>query len=150
MKRVWDFIYNKLDDPIKELLEDNLKECQLENPNDCLQQAAFKTLKKLLEDHIVNVSYDNLLNVATLTCLLTPKMRANRELIDLLQKIEHPFISVFAIYFEEDPSNYQESLRKIEKEVKGSKAVIISKYVEGATIELFDNGFNGWPKLVDI
>ena len=33
---------------------------------------------------------------------------------------------------------------KIEKEVKGSKAVIISKYVEGATIELFDNGFNGF------
>lgn len=72
--------------------------------------------KVLLEEK----SYDNelLLEIASLVCYLTPKMKADKEFIELLKKIDHPYIKIFVAYYEEEPTNYNETLQKIENLTK--------------------------------
>ncbi|HUU77555.1 MAG TPA: tetratricopeptide repeat protein [candidate division Zixibacteria bacterium] len=52
--------------------------------------------------------------LASLSCYLTQKMKATDKYLDLLRKINHPYIELFIAYFEENPSNYQESREKFE------------------------------------
>ncbi|MFW9924845.1 MAG: tetratricopeptide repeat protein, partial [Candidatus Thorarchaeota archaeon] len=74
-----------------------------------------KVTKK--KNYIINQIFANKIlcfQLASLCCYLTQKMKATPELIASLKTIDHPYIDMFVAYFEENPSNYQESREKVE------------------------------------
>ncbi len=114
MKKIWDYYCSILPEGVTNLLENKLKECNDPDINNCFQQAAFLTLKDLISKK--DLSIDTKLNVALLTLILTHKMKAQSELISSLFSLNHPFTSIYAYYYKENPSNYSKTIKKIEKE----------------------------------
>ncbi|MHA1167850.1 MAG: tetratricopeptide repeat protein [Candidatus Hodarchaeales archaeon] len=81
------------------------------NPNDRLQKASVTVLKELLADETSNSNDIYLL--ATLCCYLTVKMKGY-EIVDLLKQVNHEYIRIFIIYYEEKPGNLTEITEKLE------------------------------------
>ncbi|MHA1684908.1 MAG: tetratricopeptide repeat protein [Candidatus Heimdallarchaeaceae archaeon] len=116
MYLLWNYMLEKLPPFLHERLNNQLRECERPNPNSCYQEAAKKTLIEVAREKPID-SIKDLLTIATLTCVLTQKMQADKELISILKSINHPFVQAFAAYFEENPANYTEALLKIEQHV---------------------------------
>ena len=77
-----------------------------------------KRKEKVKRNHINNMliaKEEVVLQLACLSCYLIPKMKASLEFIEVLKKINHPYIQLFVAYFEEDPSNYEETLQEVDK-----------------------------------
>ncbi|NHK31696.1 MAG: hypothetical protein FK730_10115 [Asgard group archaeon] len=69
--------------------------------------------RKLIKNELVLVN-DMVFQLASLSCYLVPMMKATEDYLILLNKIDHPFIELFITYFQEDPSNYQETRDKFD------------------------------------
>jgi tetratricopeptide (TPR) repeat protein len=69
--------------------------------------------RKLIKNELVLVN-DLVFQLASLSCYLVPMMKATEDYLVLLDKIDHPFIELFITYFQEDPSNYQETRDKFD------------------------------------
>ncbi|MHA1303155.1 MAG: tetratricopeptide repeat protein [Candidatus Heimdallarchaeaceae archaeon] len=115
MQKIWDYYIEKLSDDLSKRMKTYCDHCNEPNPNECLQKASFLTLKEVLENQAYN--QQDLLMLGTLVSILTHKMKAEEELIEVLYQINHPFTNIYAIYFGEEPSKYRETLEKIEQEL---------------------------------
>ena len=69
--------------------------------------------RKLIRNELVLVN-EITFQLASLSCYLVPMMKATDEYLKLLKEIDHPFIELFITYFQEDPSNYQETREKFD------------------------------------
>ncbi|NHJ39916.1 MAG: hypothetical protein FK731_07770, partial [Asgard group archaeon] len=78
-----------------------------------MKQSELKK-RKLIKNELILIN-DIAFQLASLSCYLVPMMKATDDYIKLLKKIEHPFIELFITYFQEDPSNYQETREKFDK-----------------------------------
>ncbi|MHA1258654.1 MAG: hypothetical protein ACTSRO_03270 [Candidatus Heimdallarchaeaceae archaeon] len=112
MEKLFERYLEKLPDNIKEEIQIQVKGIDNPNPNERLQKGCLEQLKKLLEEK--TVEFDILRKVAILCCYLTQKMKANKEFLSLLKKVNTPYIQLFIEYFAENPSNYLEALARIE------------------------------------
>lgn len=53
--------------------------------------------------------------IASLSCYLTQQMKATVDYKLLLKKIDHPYIEMFLVYFNENPTNYKETRETVEQ-----------------------------------
>ncbi len=111
MQKIYDFFLTKFSDGIKKRLEREIKVLTDANPNERLRKSTIKVLKESLEEK----DSSDILLLAELSCYITFKMQANEDFIRVLKQVKHPYIDIFVAYFEENPSNYQETVLKIEK-----------------------------------
>ena len=70
--------------------------------------------RNLLESKIV-LNKQTCFQLASLSCYITQQMKATEEYTALLKQIDHLYIDAFITYFEETPTNYQETLEKIDE-----------------------------------
>lgn len=117
----------RLDEESRELVVNEVKKQSSPNPNEKLQRGSFSALKILLEkEKTIPSNNQQIVTLATLTCYLTQKMRATEELIKTLEKVDDPFVSLFSLYFQENPQNYSKIVREIdaqEKEIRKKKKI---------------------------
>ncbi|MHA1305655.1 MAG: tetratricopeptide repeat protein [Candidatus Heimdallarchaeota archaeon] len=70
--------------------------------------------KALIESKII-LNKQTCFHLACLSCYITQQMKATEEYCALLKQIDHMYIDAFIAFFEETPSNYQETLEKIDE-----------------------------------
>lgn len=80
-------------------------------------KSKVKKKKDLIENKLI-LNKENSFQLACLSSYLTQKMKASEEFVNLLKKIEHPYIDLLVAYFEEDPSNYQATRLTVDKLAK--------------------------------
>ncbi|NHJ85320.1 MAG: hypothetical protein FK734_07645 [Asgard group archaeon] len=126
----------------KEFLK--LKNMKIEIDSSKLLQKAkakHKIIKKrdFIEANL-EVNATNCFQLACLSCYLIPKMKAQEYYIDVLKKINHPYIDLFVAYFEETPSNYQATRVKIDELIE-----IIQKRSDfNKEIKAYLNAIKSW------
>jgi len=70
--------------------------------------------KALIQSKIV-LNKQTCFQLACLSCYITQQMKATKKYCALLKQIDHLYIDAFIAFFEETPSNYQETLEKIDE-----------------------------------
>ncbi|UJG43824.1 MAG: hypothetical protein K9W46_01240 [Candidatus Heimdallarchaeum endolithica] len=127
MQLIFEEMLKRLNETSKKIVMNEVTKQNSSNPNEMLQQGAFSALKILLhEEKTIPSNNQQIVTLATLTCYLTQKMRATTELIDTLKKVDDPFVSLFNLYFQENPQNYTKIVREIdaqEQEIKKKKKI---------------------------
>ncbi|UJG40944.1 MAG: tetratricopeptide repeat protein [Candidatus Heimdallarchaeum aukensis] len=127
MQLIYEEMLKRLDEESRELVVNEVKKQSSPNPNEKLQRGSFSALKILLEkEKTIPSNNQQIVTLATLTCYLTQKMRATEELIKTLEKVDDPFVSLFSLYFQENPQNYSKIVREIdaqEKEIRKKKKI---------------------------
>ncbi|MHA1205097.1 MAG: tetratricopeptide repeat protein [Candidatus Heimdallarchaeaceae archaeon] len=127
MQLIYEEMLKRLEKASRELVVNEVNKQSSPNPNERLQKGAFSALKILLEkENSIPSSNHQIVTLATLTCYLTQKMRATEELIKTLEKVDDPFVSLFSLYFQENPQNYTKIVREIdaqEKEIRKKKKI---------------------------
>ncbi|MFW9991519.1 MAG: hypothetical protein ACFFD4_05630 [Candidatus Odinarchaeota archaeon] len=113
MKQLFDFMLQRFPAELQNRIFDKIRDQKALNPNDRLQNAAASVLEETLEHFTGDPGLR--LSLASLCCYLTPKMRATDEFLVLLRKVDHPYMELFVVYYEERPASYLESLSKIEE-----------------------------------
>ncbi len=111
MQEFLDFFVNRLSPPVQIILKELIEDQDDKNPNERIRKGATIALQEVLEKPD-NYSDLDKLEIAALSCYLTQKMKADEDFINLLKEVSHPYIDTFITYFEENPTNYQESFEK--------------------------------------
>ncbi len=114
MQSIFEYFIERFSQPLQILLKESIEEQDEANPNDKLQKGVVLAL----EDVIKNKSKfgeKDIFELASMSCYLTQKMKADEGYLELLKKVKHPYIELFVVYFEENPTNYLESFEKIKK-----------------------------------
>ncbi len=107
----------KLSSSLALKLKEYIENQEERNLNEEIRKGATLALEEVLENP-KKYSVQDRLNVASLCCYLTQKMKADEYFIDLLKKVKHDYIEAYIIYFEENPTNYEESFEKLKSIIK--------------------------------
>ncbi len=114
MQSIFEYFIERFSQPLQILLQESIEEQDEANPNDRLQKGVILTLEDVIRNK-GKFGEKEIFELASLSCYLTQKMKADEEYLKLLKEVKHPYIQMYVVYFEEDPSNYLESLEKIEE-----------------------------------
>ncbi len=112
MQSLFDFVLLRFSKELQDLLKEAVEKENCLNPNENLQQGAIKVLESIIDEN----RFEKLekAELAALICYLTPNMQASNVLLQLLCKLKEPYIDLFVAFFEEEPSQYHLTLKKIE------------------------------------
>ncbi|MHA1620668.1 MAG: tetratricopeptide repeat protein, partial [Candidatus Heimdallarchaeaceae archaeon] len=117
MQSIFEYFVERFSQPLQNLLNQSIEEQDEVNPNDKLQKGVVLALEYVIKNKS-KFGEKEIFDLASMSCYLTQKMKANEEFLKLLKEVKHPYIELFVAYFEENPTNYLESLNKIEKITK--------------------------------
>ncbi len=117
MQEFLEFFVNRFSYPLQMMLKELIEDQQDKNPNERIRKGAAIALQEVLEKPD-KYSEGDKLEIASFSCYLTQKMKADDDFINLLKKVEHPYIDAFITYFEENPTNYQESFENLKSNIK--------------------------------
>ena len=114
MQSIFEYFKDRFSTKLQSIIEKQIEKQDDKNPNDKLQKGASLSLEYALENK-KDFSDKELFEIGCLCCYLTLKMKANESFLNLLKQIDHPYIKIFVVYFEENPSNYLASLERIKE-----------------------------------
>ncbi|MHA1199337.1 MAG: tetratricopeptide repeat protein [Candidatus Heimdallarchaeaceae archaeon] len=117
MQEFLEFFVNRLSHPLQIILKELIEDQDDKNPNERIRKGSTIALQEVLENPEKYGDLDKL-EIASLSCYLTQKMKADEAFLNLLKEVDHPYIEFFITYFEENPTNYQESFDKLKKILK--------------------------------
>ncbi len=117
MQSIFEYFVERFTHPLQDLLKESIEEQVEANPNDKLHKGVVLALEYVIKNK-GKFGEQEIFDLASMSCYLTQKMKANEEFLKLLKEVQHPYIDLFVAYFEENPTNYLESLNKIEKITK--------------------------------
>ncbi|MBY9001768.1 MAG: tetratricopeptide repeat protein [Candidatus Heimdallarchaeota archaeon] len=114
MQSIFEYFIERFSQSLQIQMHELIEEQDEANPNDKLQKGVVLSLENVMRNK-GEYGDKEIFELASLSCYLTLKMKADENYLKLLKEVNHPYIQIFVAYFEEDPSNYLESLMKIEK-----------------------------------
>ena len=122
MQEIFEYMVSRFSHPLQVMLKELVEDQEDQNPNEKLRKGAIVGLEEMLKNPDDYGETDKF-ELACLCCYVTQKMKADEVFIQLLKQIKHPYIEIFVVYFEENPSNYLESFEKIKK-----LSIVIKEY----------------------
>jgi len=112
MQSIVEYFIERFSQPLQILLQESIEEQDEANPNDKLQKGVVLALEAVIQNR-GEFGEKEIFELASMSCYLTLKMKADEGYLKLLKEIKHPYIELFVVYFEENPTNYLESFEKI-------------------------------------
>ncbi len=114
MQSIFEYFIERFSQPLQILIKEFIEEQDEANPNDKLQKGVVLALEDVIKNRS-EFGEKEIFELASMSCYLTLKMKADEGYLNLLKEIKHPYIELFVVYFEENPTNYLESFEKIKK-----------------------------------